>query len=259
LIGGLSWYVVAILPTANFLMPIGTVFAERLYYFPSAGLCLAAGFLLNVPLGARREWILPEGRREWASLAAAGFAVAALASLAFVRMPVWKNDEALFRDTVEKAPRNVKARLWMGDSLARTGRFAEALREYDSALAILPEYFAAAANRVVPLVEMGRYDEAIAAGQRALLLDPRPNPALLLNIALAQEGRGDVVQFFRLLDRILEIDPRNVPALTQYVRYYARISANADLAREYLKRAMDAHPNADQERTLKMLSGLLPK
>jgi tetratricopeptide (TPR) repeat protein len=259
LIAGLSWYGLAILPTANLLIPIGTVFAERLYYFPSAGLCLAAGFLLNVPLGSRGEWMLPKGRREWASLAAAGIAVAAFASIALVRMPVWQNDEALFRDTVEKAPRNVKARLWMGDTLARTGRFAEALREYDSALAIYPEYFAAAANRVVPLVQMDRYDEAIAAGQRALALDPQPNTALLLNIALAQEGRGDVVQFLRLLDRILEIDPQNVPALTQYVNYYTRTSANTALAREYLKRAMDAHPNAEQERKLKMLSGLLPK
>ena len=43
---GFLFFCVALLPASNLLFPIGTIFAERLAYLPSAGLCLAAGALL---------------------------------------------------------------------------------------------------------------------------------------------------------------------------------------------------------------------
>ena len=43
---GFLFFCAALLPVANLLFPIGTIFAERLAYLPSAGLCLAAGALI---------------------------------------------------------------------------------------------------------------------------------------------------------------------------------------------------------------------
>ena len=40
---GVGFTVLTFLPASNFLRPIGTIMGERLFYLPSAGLCLLVG------------------------------------------------------------------------------------------------------------------------------------------------------------------------------------------------------------------------
>ena len=96
--------------------------------------------------------------------------VGTLSALTLARNPVWTSDLALFTDTVDKAPRNVKARLWLGDSLVRSGDLTAAMGQYRKALEIYPDYAPAAANLVVPLKSLGRLQEAIDTGERARAL-----------------------------------------------------------------------------------------
>src|SRR5262249_45281511 len=57
---GFLFFVLAILPASNLILPIGTVFAERLAYLPAAGLCLAAGVL---GAGSAGSWTGMTARR----------------------------------------------------------------------------------------------------------------------------------------------------------------------------------------------------
>jgi tetratricopeptide (TPR) repeat protein len=64
-----------------------------------------------------------------------------------------------------------------GNSLQALGRFAEALKDYDSTLAIDPAYVHAWTNRAKALQQMGREEEARASSARAAALAQRPAAA----------------------------------------------------------------------------------
>lgn len=104
---GLLFFGVAFLPASNLLFPIGTLFAERLAYLPSAGLCLVLGLAISgsadLPNLARRRGI---------ALAAVALAFAARAA---VRNTVWRSDDALFANSIRTSPRSAKA--WYNDAL----------------------------------------------------------------------------------------------------------------------------------------------
>ncbi len=242
---GAAWYLAGILPTSNILFPVGTVFAERLYYLPSFGL------ILGVVAAADWAW---SGR---ASQAAAGAFPAArlgpacvlvvtgmFSLLTWSRIPVWKSDLALFTDTVSRAPENAKARLRFGDALVRSGSPREGLEQYERALEIYPRYAAPAMNMVAALNAIGRHTEAIAAGERARGLLKEENPALLYNMGLAYMSQGDTVRFLEFMNRALQLDPGNRQAHLQLGRYYLRQPWEQDAARRHFEKALELAPDA---------------
>lgn len=248
----LSWYLTAILPAGNMLFPIGTIFGERLYYFPSAGLSLA--------VGACAAWIaeksMRSGQTDWRRwfLPAAGAAlVFALAGVTLIHSPVWQSDLALFQDTVRKAPENAKARLWLGDALVRSGRHEEGLLEYRKALEIYPRYAAPAMNMLVPLNVMKRYREAAEAGEEARHITGSDNPVLLHNLALAYLGTGDSIRFLDCMNRILQMDPENSGAHMQLGKYYLQYTSDIALARRHLEEALRLAPNSPDAAALRTL------
>jgi len=61
----------------------------------------------------------------------------------------------------------------LGTSLARIGRFAEAIPQYERALGLNPQYYAIHNSLGVALIATGQPDEAIAHFQKALEVYPR--------------------------------------------------------------------------------------
>jgi tetratricopeptide (TPR) repeat protein len=72
----------------------------------------------------------------------------------------------------------------------QTGDYAAAAEKYQQLTMLHPELVSAHANLGVVLVQLGRYDEAIAQYNVALTQVP-DNPALRLNLALAYYKKGD--------------------------------------------------------------------
>jgi len=175
-------------------------------------------------------------QRRWGRSTAA-LLVALLTTVTWVRNPVWSSDLALFTDTVAKAPENAKARLWLADSLVRTGRHWESLQHYEKAMEIYPQYAAPAMNVVVPLNELGRYREAIDAGRRARGLLHGDNPVLLYNLGLAHLKLGDAIGFLEAMNRVIALDPVHGPAHAQLGRYYMQQTPDYQRARGHLEQA----------------------
>lgn len=69
-------------------------------------------------------------------------------------------------------PRNVKAANLLGRALARIGKRAEALEQFDRAIADAPGFAEAHGNRAALMMEMGALQEALASFDRAVALDP---------------------------------------------------------------------------------------
>jgi len=126
---GAILFLVAWLPVSNLLVSIGTIFAERLLYLPSAFFCLALASLLHA--------IRLRGR----SVPVVAFVVS-LALLSFLtveRCAVFRGDATLLPDLARRAPRSARARYATGNYLVTAeGKSLEAEQNLRAALWILP-------------------------------------------------------------------------------------------------------------------------
>src|SRR5262249_36228126 len=98
---GIAFFLISWLLTSNLLVPIGTIFGERLLYLPSAGVCLAVAVaILEGTRALRAPWL---GATFGAALVVAG------ATRAIARVPDWAGNLSLFSATVRTSPRSCKA------------------------------------------------------------------------------------------------------------------------------------------------------
>jgi tetratricopeptide (TPR) repeat protein len=193
---GFLFFAIALLPTANLLFPTGTIFAERLAYLPSAGICVILGCLLSKGVPASRSAAAPaqglplpprEGRGEGetsvsvpvpASRCAAvptqeRFLPVLLVVLLFsgrtiLRNAVWWTDEGLFANLIATSPDSAKAHYDVAYVAVANRRYPQALAEYSRAVSIYPRYWDAWAGRGRTLKEMGNLREAESSYEKAI-------------------------------------------------------------------------------------------
>jgi spermidine synthase len=142
-----------------------------------------------------------------------GFAIVALlvfiqaGGLTRARTLGYRSDEALWADTVSKRPGNARARINYGIDLMKSMRYADAEAQMRAALPLEmdPETRAQAYLQLgSALAAERRFDEGIAAIERALAIDPSIKEAdLILGQAYADQGKdGPAVRhFLRALER----------------------------------------------------------
>ena len=197
---GFLFFAIALLPTANLLFPTGTIFAERLAYLPSAGICVILGCLLSRVVPASREEPAPvqelplppgEGRGEGETSvsvpvpASRGAAVPTqerllplfLVVLLFsgrtiLRNAVWWTDEGLFANLIATSPDSAKAHYDVAYVAVANRRYSQALAEYSRAVSIYPRYWDAWAGRGRTLKEMGNLRDAERSYEKAIAANP---------------------------------------------------------------------------------------
>jgi tetratricopeptide (TPR) repeat protein len=168
------------LPSANLLIPTGTIMAERLAYLPSLGLCLALGHL-GAAFATRRGTMGATRVRRIGVATAAAAVVSGFAARTWVRIPDWKSNLALSLADVATMPRSAKLQAGAGMFLAGAGRVAEAEEYLRRAIALYPEYAQMHYNLAVLLSRRGARDEAAEHLRRAIELAPgNPLPRRLL-------------------------------------------------------------------------------
>ncbi len=166
---GIGITVLTFLPASNLLIPIGTIMGERLFYLPSAGLCLAAG------AGLDRQAALADqaGRSRRVMPVVAGAFILVLALLAartIQRNPDWRNTDTLMASTIQVVPRNVKVQFMYGTSLVTAGRTDEAIRVLEDAVRTWPNDPEPYNTLGVAYEKKGMWPEADVAFQRALAI-----------------------------------------------------------------------------------------
>lgn len=122
---------------------------------------------------------------------------------------------AAFEQMVQCLPGNATAHFNLACCLRREGRLAEALAAHHRALALGisgPEEVWS--NIAVILSASHRHDEARAALERSLALNPEWLPAHY-NLGLWWEEHGDRVSALACFDRVLSLDPDHAEALAR--------------------------------------------
>ncbi|MBK9387471.1 MAG: hypothetical protein IPN34_21875 [Planctomycetes bacterium] len=180
------FFALAYLPTANFLLPIGVLFAPRLLYWPHLGSALFLAVAWGA-LAARQRWS-PRTTQ-----------IAALLPLAFLGLrslqqsELWRRPTALYAATLEAVPENALVRLLHAQELeqlalasttsldTRRALYAQALRDLEVALARDPHLLGAhAAFLLRAAFAAEREERAVVALDTALraLRREQPFPAL---------------------------------------------------------------------------------
>jgi len=181
-------YIISILPAGNFIVPSGTIFAERLQYIPS--LCLVIFFAL-VFMRISRFMKPPVPMVVFLALFLAMFGRCMLRTLD------WKDGLSLWSSAVIATPDSCKT--WVnyatsiGDrknSKNKKEDYIEAVNACTRSLDIHPRYASAYANRGLYLAKLGMVDKAEADLRTAIKLSSLHKMANYhLGVLLANKGK----------------------------------------------------------------------
>ncbi|MGO8704777.1 MAG: tetratricopeptide repeat protein [Candidatus Brocadiia bacterium] len=248
-------------PTSS-IMPIKDLAFEHRMYLPLAAL-MTAGVLAAYQVGralVRRIAETEDARRRLGRRIAVLLvfsAAAAFGALTYLRNGEYASAISIWKDTVDKRPRNVRALNQLADAYsragdydqavdicdraiqvnperaasyntrgnvrARAGQTAEALADYDRAIEWQPDYAEALDNRAGACVNAGRYEQAIEDCDRAIALKP--------DLAEAYYNRGNARARMKQLDEAIRDFDRAISLNPDYAFAYF----NRGVARYHLK------------------------
>ena len=128
-----------------------------------------------------------------------------------------------------------------GETYRLTGRYEEALADFDRAIELDPDYAWAIANRGEAYEALGRYEEALADFDRAMEFDPD------LDWAIASRGQvyealGRYEEALADFERAIEIDPDYDWAIASRGRTYRLMGRNEEALADF-ERAMELDPD----------------
>lgn len=188
---GLAWFILLLLPSSVLIaFNQGEPMTEHRVYAASIGLFFA--------VGSGMQWIAARlnGRGRWPqAVAVACLVVVVLAfSLETVeRNVVWSSPIALWKESVDLAPRHPRPRLLLAEALLDAGRWDDAIEQYRVAIQLRPTdpYAHMALGRSLAI--RGQLSEARSHFDDALQLDPENGAArqalMALNVIERQRAK----------------------------------------------------------------------
>ncbi len=196
---GWLWFLGTLVPVIG-LVQVGThARADRFTYVPAVGLFAALAWL-TADVARLRPKLRP---------ILAGFGIVALGACAIAsarQVRTWENSETLFRRACEVTTDNGMAHNALGKELAKRGRNDEALREFETALKILPNFADARESYGEMLARTNDMDGAIREFRRAVQADPRLASAHN-RLGCALLLRGEIDEAVRSLRESLRLEP----------------------------------------------------
>jgi tetratricopeptide (TPR) repeat protein len=134
---GALWFVIALVPVSNVLIPTGILIAERTLFLPSIGFLIAIVALIEMA-GKRRgfENLFAERVARFAC----GLVVIAGIARSAERQLVWRNEGYYAARAIKDSPMSFRAQIWFGDALFGAGRADLARDAYGRALALVPAW-----------------------------------------------------------------------------------------------------------------------
>lgn len=204
---GLLWFLIASLPTS--LYRLSEVENDHRMYLPFVGLVLAVVWAAFLAVG---RWAAAAKHRKLAFRIAAVAAVLLLSVYAFgthFRNRVWRTDESLWLDDVQKSPHNGRGLMNYGLTQMAKGAYPAALDYFDRAQLLTPNYSTLQIN--LGIVHGAMHESALAEQhfQRAVDLAPGDDQAhFYYGQWLYQSGR--VSEAVQHLETAVQLNPSRV-------------------------------------------------
>ncbi|MGD0259378.1 MAG: tetratricopeptide repeat protein [Verrucomicrobiota bacterium] len=205
----LGYYLVMLLPVLGF-MNIGFLqyshVADHWQYFAIIGpIALATGALcsrLNVT----------SSRFQLRACRLAALVILAVLFILTWQQSAWYVDEkTLWNFTLAENPSAWVARNNLGNALREKGQTDEAIRQYQEAIRLKPDYAGTRNNLGIALVRKGRTDEAISQYQEAFRLKPNYADAHY-NLGIALVSKGQMDEAIRQYQEAIRLKPNYAEA-----------------------------------------------
>ena len=186
LLMGWLWFCGTLVPVIGLVQMGGQAMADRYSYIPSLGVLVLA------------VWGVYELTKSWhyrvvAWSVAGSTAVVLCLALTRQQLGHWKDSEALFRHALEVTEYNYLAHLNLGSALVLKGQIDVAIRAFQEAIRLKPDFAEAHSNVGMALIRKGQIDEAFSEFQEAVRLKPDFAEAHSnLGMALVRKGQIDV-------------------------------------------------------------------
>lgn len=167
----LGFFFVALLPTSNLVITIGSIMAERFLYLPSVGLagCMVAAIHQLAQRFSDKWRVAPQ-----AACIAMGVACLVFAARTYARNFDWQDARTLWTSTVNVCPESARPHYNLATELAQIpGELPNAIAEFEAALRIRPDFAEAHYNLGNALaLTPSRMPDAITEYQAALRYAP---------------------------------------------------------------------------------------
>jgi len=160
--------------------------------------------------------------------------------------------ERAFRRGLELAPGDPEILNALGWTLFQSGRSADAVVEYERALATDPKHAKAHNNLALALLDLGRLDEAAQHFDASLVIEPRAEIYSDLGFTLARMGKTD--EAFTAYREALALDPECASAHLNMAVTYVQGGKLAEAEAHYRK-ALPGRPTAETHNGLGYVLG----
>lgn len=226
-------YLIAFLPTANIVFPIGAAVAERLGYFPSVWYCASLGAILA------SLWEFERTKR-WLWLVVIIYGLFLSVSL-LVRNLDYADEISLWSAEVEENPSDFLGWQSLAESYNNQGQYEGADNAYRTMLALAPDYPGGLRSRTAFFLSLGMYDKALPSAEKVFALSQEKNDPIAqafdgLDLAEVTLQLNDCGRTLTLLDgpalplqnhlRALELRSVALACLNRHeeaVKYFSRI------------------------------------
>ena len=234
---GALWFYLALLPVSN-IFPIQDLAMEHFLYLPSAGFCLvlALGFQKAAEALAKKP-----GRERPLVFGLLALILCSYAVTTWRRSQVYRSDQALWLDTVNKAPLSYRAQYNLAKLFYDQGDKIGAVRRLRLAAMADPSDPYAPHNLGVTLKAMGRLEEAIGGYREAARLKPE-DWSFRMDLASALEQAGDREGAVNEYRAALKIEPQSLAAADGLGRVYALLGRCEDAQRIYASTGSKSSP-----------------
>jgi protein O-mannosyl-transferase len=233
------WIAFTLAPVLNARWMATNVFTERYLYLPSVGFCalLAGGFVFSF--------------RRLASMRALRWALGTAVIILFIfsareivaRNRVWRDDYTLVSTTLAIEPHASYMRLDLGVMEWSSNRKAEAERDWQMALADMPDNAIALSNLGMAELDGKRYDEAERYLQEAIALRPR-FAAPHIHLGGVYAAKGDPIRAEAEFRRAIEIYPLSTQARNALGKFYFDSGRLEDAEIQY-RASVESLPNQE--------------
>ncbi len=233
------WIAVTLAPVLNARWMATNVFAERYLYLPSMGFCalLASGFVFLFRRVTRMRVL------RWALTTAVIILFIVAGGEIVARNRVWRDDFTLVTQTLAVEPHAAYMRVDLGVLEWNSHRKAEAERDWQMALADMPDNAVALSNLGLANLENKRYNEATNYLQQAIALRPR-FAAPHIHLAGIYAAKGDHIRAEAEFRRAVEIYPLSTEARNALGKFYFDTGKLTDAEVQY-RASVESLPNQE--------------
>ena len=209
---------------------------------------------------AAASWIAPLGIAPRRIAAALGLAVlAVLASRTHAQSRSYRNEETLWRDTLERSPSCFMCETNYGNWLMEKGRAAEAVPHFEKSLSLKPDNVPALLNLARIEEQGGRLDAATDHLRAALRIAPQ-DTTVLINLATVSTKSGRIDEAIASYEEALRLGASESPiahnGLGAALMQRGRVTEAIEQFREALRLDPDyAYARANLERALSIPGG----